>query len=1205
MKKQKTRWMAAALCAWACSAVAWAGPMAGWERDMAESRRPEMPGERTLAEWRSSRSMMERSANAIWAGCSDVANGALAASGGALPSGADWKTAYSTPEERVEITEFRDGAGRMNRMAVYEQLETQVPYYWTVEGGNAAEVSATAGEVWEVEGVLSRAEVGMDELGEEVVPPYERFRFRFLDDAPEQDWIRPCRYVFEDADGSGTTVLWRKMPPRLTNRATGEKIPWKGEQNLTEDDGRQLLQDATAGVRAWQQGLLKEAAGTEIRDSNTANGGKTYFVLFSGGVNPELNIIRFWCDTAMLYSTLRLKYGVPPERIYTFVSDGNDPGADANLAGGRSKVLVNSPQDLDGDGKGDIDGAATAKMLSSCLQALSRHLKPEDQLWVFITSHGAPIGEGAANNKSARAYGWAKDKYDRFSDADFAGWISAFKCPVAVALEPCFSGGFVDDLMTQADRAVATAASNYESSFGMPGGGCWSDASPAAGKKGTPGKTCAANFWAQEFIAALRGVRPANLDYVAFPWQDGTKTVDADSNKDGRVSFREAAAWAQANDSFACKRTTHTWTGANPCLKVCNSTQDNDVEHPQYAESRSGLGNGLFAGGLSRNSAALPAGGGTAAWEREMAETRRPALPGEKTLAEWRQSRGMAQRSENAVRLDCAVVANKAMEKCGTPLPAETEWRTAFASPEERVEVAQFRDGAGRMNRLAVYEQLGLQVPYYWTVEGGNAADAAASAPEVRETEGVLTRSGIEMTELGEEVVPPYERFRFRFLDDAPEQDWIRPCRYLFEDADGQGYTVLWKKLPPQMRDRATGEEIRWKGETVVDVPPEEAKAMLGQAMSEAWTSMSGSDAGNWAEENADGGKTYFVLFSGGATIRDNDIHFWCNTAMLYSTLTKTYHVPRERISLFVSDGTSTNVDANLAGGSHGKLLVRVDSPRDLDGDGTEDVDGPATAEALSGCLARLARTLKPEDRLWIFISSHGRYDSLVAAPAFKSSSFCAWALKDTPEMYISDGTFAKWTAPIRCPVAVAIQSCYSGGFVDDMAGQPNRAIATAAHHYESAWGLAGPGLWSDGIQGVKFGTPGKTSAASFWSAEFISALRQKRPANLKEGGFPWHDGQTAVPADANRDGKVSFEEAARWAQQHDPNACPQCKPSGGMCKSKSNEHPQYAESQRGVGASIFPVTPAPAPAGNGGVDGSDQPVPFKLPIPKGAFKQQ
>lgn len=593
------------ILALALAGAAWAAGETAWEREMAESRRPGMPAERSRIEWRKGRGMQERTPESARTACESVARAALGASGASIPAGTGWETSFATDEERVEVAEFRDGAGCVNRVAVYEQIGNRVPYYWTVEGegSNAGSVAATAKKVLVAEGVLSRDDTEIAERSEEIVPPYERFRFKVLDDAPERDWVRPCRYVFEDADGSGFAVLWKKLPPRMRKRSTGEEIPWKGEKVVgVERSANALVRSKGRGrAFAWPG----SAAGTE---EEKPGGGATYFLLFSGGGSPKSNGIRFWGDTAMMYSTLTLTHKVPKERITVLLSDGTDTGLDANLGNFENAVLVDSPQDLDGDGECDVDGPASTAALRECLERLARTLGPEDCLWVFITSHGDYYGNIGTNNSSATISCWSDSFFgEEFKDVDFAQWLSGIRCPVAVSIETCFSGGFADDLLEQDNRAVATASRHFEVSRGWGGGiACWSDGNPQRGDSGTPGKVASANYWSQEFISALRGVFPANLDLARkdFPWVDGDGKVEADADGDGRVSFAEAAAWAERQDGAACPNDTHLWKGPGQCLWLYGTyPQDKDgcnpFEHPQYGESRPGLGEKMFLSGPS------------------------------------------------------------------------------------------------------------------------------------------------------------------------------------------------------------------------------------------------------------------------------------------------------------------------------------------------------------------------------------------------------------------------------------------------------------------------------------------------------------------------------------------------------------------------------------------------------------------------------
>lgn len=133
----------------------------------------------------------------------------------------------------------------------------------------------------------------------------------------------------------------------------------------------------------------------------------------------------------------------------------------------------------------------------------------------------------------------------------------------------------------------------------------------------------------------------------------------------------------------------------------------------------------------------------------------------------------------------------------------------------------------------------------------------------------------------------------------------------------------------------------------------------------------------------------------------------------------------------------------------------------------------------------------------------------------------------------------------------------------------------------------------------------------------FISALRGVKPANFEQG-FPWKNGMEKVNADANLDGRVSFEEVAKWARKKDISTCPRCG-EGAMCGNgdEGYEHPQYAESQSGLGASMFiPVRSKVSASdggrgksGEGGTKGEEigppAPEPYRLPIPKAAYKPE
>ena len=86
------------------------------------------------------------------------------------------------------------------------------------------------------------------------------------------------------------------------------------------------------------------------------------------GVNPQNHFSRYWNDCASIYQAL-IECGFEKSKILVLMSDGNDTGADLNLASFGTPILVDSPKDLDGDGVGDITTSATLQHVDSSVAA--------------------------------------------------------------------------------------------------------------------------------------------------------------------------------------------------------------------------------------------------------------------------------------------------------------------------------------------------------------------------------------------------------------------------------------------------------------------------------------------------------------------------------------------------------------------------------------------------------------------------------------------------------------------------------------------------------------------------------------------------------------------------------------------------------------------------------------------------------------------
>ncbi|MCR5413403.1 MAG: hypothetical protein K6F50_01585, partial [Kiritimatiellae bacterium] len=396
-----------------------------------------------------------------------------------------------------------------------------------------------------------------------------------------------------------------------------------------------------------------------------------------------------------------------------------------------------------------------------------------------------------------------------------------------------------------------------------------------------------------------------------------------------------------------------------------------------------------------------------------------------------------------------------ASEALGDVFPDSASWSFAVDADEESVSVATFEAEDGSLNRFAVVEQLGNSRPYFWTAEGLDAAigqDLAAFVADrclagegssISMLDGVFAADAVEILDRGKSVSIPFERFHFAFVDDNPSANWAHPCRYVFVAEDFSAFAVLYRNFMPSVLSSETGDEIFLSpvDETGAEIP-ESLESVKARVYNHAKSLE--AESNGMAYGQGDARRSYFVLISGGQMPKMNGIRFWSDTATFYSTLTKKYGVPKEQIKVYMSDGNSTGLDANLASTRSGVTPILVDSPKDLDGDGESDITGAATWNNISECFANYRSWLGPGDQLFVFITSHGFQDGVSGSSNY-DSGFCLFDSDGYGE--IMDDELADWTEHIECPVAFAIETCHSGGFIDDIVATGKRAIATACRH--------------------------------------------------------------------------------------------------------------------------------------------------------------
>ena len=323
--------------------------------------------------------------------------------------------------------------------------------------------------------------------------------FVFIDEVPRANWAHPCKYVLVSPADGQTTVIEHNWPP-------SQILELK----------RMVGPDLFAGKN------IRPPVMESIASPNSKSAEHQWAVILSGGYDSSNNHVRYWNDCSSIYCTLTEVYGYLDDHIIVAISDGTNPAVDQSNG-------QNSPVDLDGDGDADTMYSCTRSSLTTLFGDLSTTLGPQDSLFVFTTDHGSDeSGYDTIMNL------WAGEE---LRDDEFAAYLNAIPCrEIVCTLEPCFSGGFVDDVVNMSSstaRVISTAANHLESSWAM-------------------GPDYVYDEYVFYWTAAVRGE-----DVYGNP-------VDADYNNDDIVTMDEAYQFAESHD-----------------------TAD---EHPQYGESPAGYG---------------------------------------------------------------------------------------------------------------------------------------------------------------------------------------------------------------------------------------------------------------------------------------------------------------------------------------------------------------------------------------------------------------------------------------------------------------------------------------------------------------------------------------------------------------------------------------------------------------------------------------
>jgi hypothetical protein len=303
----------------------------------------------------------------------------------------------------------------------------------------------------------------------------------FIDDHPTANLFHPVRYAFVHSMTGEITVVDAKSPP------------------LNYED-YEIIDTAIGRILKAAQNRRAEIP----EGGHAAKSSNRWAVLMNGGYDSGSNHVRYWNDLSNIYITLNSVYGYPDENIIVLCSDGLDPAVDQSNG-------QNSDPDLDGDGDDDIMFSCVLSNVDYVFGQLAGTLTENDKLFVFATDHGSSNG------------GWSTYfnlwNHESLLDSHFADLLDALpQCEIVCTFEPCYSGGFLDDVVVPPGPRVASSACRYdELSWAMPPDYVY-------------------DTYVFHWTAAVKGE-----DAYGVP-------VDADANHDGIVSMSEAFIYAEAND---------------------------------------------------------------------------------------------------------------------------------------------------------------------------------------------------------------------------------------------------------------------------------------------------------------------------------------------------------------------------------------------------------------------------------------------------------------------------------------------------------------------------------------------------------------------------------------------------------------------------------------------------------------------------------
>jgi hypothetical protein len=245
----------------------------------------------------------------------------------------------------------------------------------------------------------------------------------------------------------------------------------------------------------------------------------TTFLAFGGGGAPDNNEIALEKNLLYFQRTLK-KLGFSPAEASIFFANGNDRSATIRYLDDKGNEKFKSPEIP------HLKGAATLANLRAWFGQYAQTNPKNQPLFFYFTGHGLLNQQNPKDNSLLL---WQEQQ---ISVREFSQLLDRLPAqnPVAMMMAQCYSGSFANIIYADGNPQMPLAKQNrcgfYATIETLPSVGCTAEVNESDYRD-----------YSSSFFAGLSGRS-----------RTGEVVPSADYNKDGKVSYREAHAFAKVDE---------------------------------------------------------------------------------------------------------------------------------------------------------------------------------------------------------------------------------------------------------------------------------------------------------------------------------------------------------------------------------------------------------------------------------------------------------------------------------------------------------------------------------------------------------------------------------------------------------------------------------------------------------------------------------